>query len=214
MDDNTVNLPKFNNMKPLLNLSWWGYFLHSNLMVLWRALLKRNECIMTFRSASRVGSFVFSFFINLLIYLPLVGFIGTFINIQRLAPGFLVVTAFGLAFGVFFRHLINESLTYISFDGQFWHYECFGFSQKAYEKISQSEIKGVMLYEHKNIDRYNYKVALRLQDGRIILLYVSQLQRWSKKVFEKVQAKSGLKAATYEGGTPINDMNVGQTNPY
>lgn len=201
-------------MKYLFSRSWWAYFFSSNLLILKRTLFKRKNCKLTFRSASRIGLLVFSLTINLLIAGPvLLGSIILF-NTGHFEPGLLVVSAFGIFFGIFIRSIIDDSLSFISYDGNCWYYESFALHSLNYQVFVQSDISGITLYEYKNIDRFNYKVALKLRDDRLILLYVSQIKSWSLSVFNKTKSMSQLNETSYEGQTPINDMNIGKTNPY
>jgi hypothetical protein len=198
----------------MLSISWLIYHIVCLVEILLIFQPLRFRSTTSFRSGAPIAYFIFSLVWNLIIYLPIVGMVGTWINIGQFEPGFLIVTIFGLFFGGIFRSVSDNSIVLLSFDGFKMEFVTYGFYEKMIEQIPIDEIEGLTMIETSTYAYPNFKICLVLDDGRLILLYLTIFKKKAERKLNELTNLLRLKSLPYSGGNPINDMNYGSNRGF
>jgi hypothetical protein len=193
----------------MLSISWLFYHIVCLVEILLIFQPFHFRSTTTFRPGAPIAYFIFSLVCNLIIYLPIVGMVGTWINIGQFEPGFLIVTIFGLFFGGIFRSVTDNSIVLLSFDGFKMEFVTYGFYEKKIEQIPIDEIEGLTMIETSTYAYPNFKICLVLDDGRLILLYLTIFKKKAERKLNELTNLLRLKSLQNPGGDPINDMNYG-----
>ena len=199
-----------------MSLRWIKY----HFWVLWILLFqyhpfqfKNYKIPAHFKPLPKIGTFIFVIVCQICIYLPVFLFVGTAINVGLFIPGVFIISIFGFAFSILFRYTLSDKATFINYDGKDVKYQVFGFYQLEEQIFKKDDLKSVVRLRHNFRGTNNHKVCLELQDGRLILLY---LTIWKRKVMRKLEEISTLMNLPVNphptNGSPINDVNVSLGN--
>ena len=194
-----------------LTSSWLKYHLFSflNLILVFHPFRIKSERLpMVFTPNGAFHTFLFSIVTSLLIFFPIVLFIGNAINANMLIPELFIVSAFGLVFGTIFRSIQSRSACHIHIFRHELILTLFGFYKKEIEVFSKNKWEGLVLYKEKFRSTKNYKVCLQLDDGRQVMLILTIFAKKAQKRLNLLCRTLGLKEMSPKQRQIINDGHI------
>jgi len=194
-----------------LSLSWLKYHLLTllQLIIVFHPFrIKSNRLPIVLIPYGAIPTFLFALVSSLLIYLPLVLFIGLAINANILAPELFIVSAFGLIFGTIFRSIQGKSISHIHVYRHELILTFFGFYEKEVEIIRRDKWEGLVLYKEKYRSTKNFKVCLQLDDGRQVMLELTIFGKRAKRKLYSLGKILKLKEINPQQMQIINDGHV------
>ena len=155
-----------------------------------------------------IPTFLFALVSSLIIYLPLILFIGNAINANIIIPELFIVSAFGIVFGIIFRNIQGKSACQI----QIYRHELvltfYGFYKEEVEVFSKDKWEGLVLYKEKFRSTKNYKVCLHLDDGRQVMLALTIFRKRANTKLKSLCQILKLKEINPLKRQIINDGNI------
>lgn len=194
-----------------LTSSWLKYHLFSflNLILVFHPFRIKSERLpMVFTPNGAFHTFLFSLVTSIIIFLPIVLFIGNAINADILVPELFIVTVFGLIFGTIFRSIQGKSACHIHIFRHEFILTLFGFYKKEIEVFSKSKWEGLVLYKEKFRSTKNYKVCLQLDDGRQVMLVLTIFAKKADKQLKSLCRILGLEEISPIKREIINDGHI------
>jgi hypothetical protein len=195
-----------------LSITWLAYHLLTLARFLYLYLpirLNNKHLPVQFTPGPVWGVFVLSLVGCILIFMPVLAFVLTFTSTGALHPEWFAVSVIGFLFSIVYRGLQGSSVTHLFFDGDDLFFTTYGFYEATTEVIDKTEIEGIVLMFTQFKATKNYKLCVKLEDGRLILLRITLSEHKAEELQERYCELFGVgKAVDISQKSPVNDINL------
>lgn len=192
-----------------ISLQWLQYHLISfiELVFAFHPFRWRNNTLpIICTPVSAFPTFLFSTVINAIIYLPLVIFIGNYINTNILITELFIISVFGLLFGTIFR-AIQGKISYISINNAELKIMSYGFYEKEITLFKRNELAGIVLFKDKFKGTKNFKICIELFEKQQIMLELTMFEKKANKLMKYYCKTLNLKVVNGSKKEILNDGN-------